>query len=179
MSGPAPARFSFSPTRPRRAWTIALRLDRRRRRLALSAFHPRRMGGVARRHRTDPDHRRSAQAAVDPRSDLARRSGGDLPAAFAPARALRRGDPGAVQGDAAISRRHRRQGALHHRRRRFGGGGQVDDGARAAGAADALAQHAQGRTGDDRRVPASQRAAHSRRADGPQGLSRELRRHRR
>ena len=103
----------------------------------------------------DADDRRSAQAAVDPRSDFARRGRGDLSAAVAPAGALRRGDAGPVQGDAALPRRRRRQGALHHRRRRLGGGRQVDHRARAAGAADALAEHAEGPAGDDRRLPAS------------------------
>ena len=65
-------------------------------------------------------------AALHQRADHARGGNRDLSAAVAPARALRRGDAGVVQGDAALPRRRRRQGALHHRRRRLGRGGQVD-----------------------------------------------------
>ena len=56
------------------------------------------------------------------------------------------------------------QGALHHRRRRLGRGRQVDDRARAAGPAVALAEHAQGAARHDRRLSASQRATDRRRA---------------
>ena len=175
--GPAfPDFFAAEAEDERLKRATAARSSARRDRFALSPLHPRRMGEAARRHRTDADDRRSAQAAVDPRSDFARRSRGDLSAAVAPAGALCRGDAGPVQGDAALPRRRRRQGALHHRRRRLGGGRQVDHRARAAGAADALAQHAQGPAVDDRRLPPSQRQARARRADGAQGLPRELRR---
>src|SRR5205823_3957871 len=82
------------------------------------------------------EHRRPAQAAIHARPDLHRRGDRDLPAAVAPAGALCRGDPGAVQGDAALpGRRHRRQGALYRRRRRLGGGRQIDHRARVAGEA--------------------------------------------
>ena len=97
----------------------------------------------------------------------------DLPAAVAPALALRRGDAGAVQGDAALPpRRERGQGALHHRRRRLGRGRQVDHRARAEGAARPLAEHAEGRPRHHRRLPAAERRADAARPDGAQGLSR-------
>ena len=57
----------------------------------------------------------------------------------------------------------------------LGGGRQVDHRARAAGAAGALAQRAQGRSGHHRRLPLSQRGAGARRPDGEEGLSGELR----
>ena len=78
-------------------------------RIAFSPLHPRRMGEVARRHAAHPHDRRSAQAAVDARPDLDRRGRRHLSAAVAAARALCRGDAGAVQGDAAVPRRDRRQ----------------------------------------------------------------------
>ena len=54
----------------------------------------------------------------------------------------------------------RRQDALHHRRRRLGCGRQVNHGARAAGAAGALAERAHGRPDHDRWLSLSER--HSR-----------------
>ena len=69
----------------------------------------------------------------------------------------------------------RSQGALHHRRRRLGRGRQIDHRARAAGAAGALAEHAEGRSRHHRRLPASQRGAGARRPDGEEGLSGKLR----
>ena len=78
--------------------------------------------------------------------------------------ALCRGDAGPVQGDPALPRRERRQGALHHRHRRLGGGRQIDHRARAAGAAGALAEHAEGRPRHHRRLPAAERRAEARRA---------------
>ena len=68
-----------------------------------------------------------------------------------------------------------RQGALHHRRRGLGRGRQVDHRARAAGAAGALAQRAEGRSRHHRRLPAAERGAGARRPDGEEGLSGELR----
>ena len=143
---------------------------------AVSPLHPRRMGAIARRHSADADDRRSAQAAVDARSDLARRSGRHLSAAVAAARALRCGDAGPVQGDPALSRRNRRQGALHHRHCRIGRRGKIDDRPRAAGAADPLAEYAAGAARHHRRLFAPQRRADPLGDYGPQGVSGELRR---
>ena len=145
-------------------------------RVPIPPLHPRRMGATARRHPAHAHDRRSAQAAVDARSDLARRGRRHLSAAVAAARALCRGDAGAVQGDAALPWRDRRQSPLHHRHRRLGRGRQVDDGARVAGAADPLAEHAQGAARHHRRLPAPERRTDPAGHHGPQGLSRELRR---
>ena len=142
--------------------------------------HPRRMGAAARRHAADADRRRGRCSCnrSTTRSRSTRSSAIYLPLSRLLV-ALRRGDAGAVQGDAALpARRERRQGALHHRGRRLGRGRQVDHGARAEGAAGALAQHAEGRPRHHRRLPAAQRRAAAPRPDGAQGLSRELR-HRR
>ena len=112
------------------------------------------------------DARRGDAAALAARPA---RHGGDrghLPAAVAPAVALRRRDPAAVPGPAALPRHRGRQDALRHRRRRLGRGRQVDHGARAPGAAGALAQRAQGRSRHHRRLPLSQRGARARRPDG-------------
>ena len=111
------------------------------------------------------DGRRGLAAAVPQRSDLARGGDRDLPAAVAPAVALRRGHAGPVQGDAALPpRRERGQGSLHHRGRRLGRGRQVDHGPRPQGAARALAEHAEGRSRHHRRLPAAQRGADAPRA---------------
>ena len=127
------------------------------------------------RHAADAD-RRGPDAAEEPqRPDLARGGGRDLPAAVAPAQPLRRGDPGTARRHPHLPRHRGRGDAVHHRPRRLGRGRQVDDGARAARAAPALAQHAQGRADRDRRLPASQRGARPRGADGAQGLPGELR----
>ena len=58
---------------------------------------------------------------------------------------------------------------------RLGRGRQVDHRARAAGAAGALAERAQGRSHHHRRLSLSQRGARARRPDGEKGLSGELR----
>ncbi len=89
--------------------------------------------------------------------------------------ALRGGDAKSVSRPARFSRHRRRQDALHHRRRRLGGGRQVDHGARAAGAACALAERAEGRSHHHRRLSLSECGARPRRPDGEERLSGKLR----
>ena len=100
---------------------------------------------------------------------------GHLSAAVAAAVALCGGDAAAASRAAALPRHRGRQGALHHRRRGLGRGRQVDHRARAAGAAGALAQRAEGRSHHHRRLPAAERGAGARRPDGEEGLSGKLR----
>src|ERR1700756_4506803 len=97
------------------------------------------------------------------------------PAVVAAAVSLRRGDAAPVPGAAELPRHRGREGAFHHRGRGLGGGGQVDDRARAAGAAGALAERPQGRPRHHRRVSLSERDPRARRPDGEEVLSRKLR----
>ena len=118
---------------------------------------------------------RGHAAALAARPARHRGGGGHLPAAVAPAVDVCGGDAAAVPRAAALPRHRRRQDALRDRRRRLGGGRQVDHRARAAGAAGALAERAQGRPRHHRRLPLSQRRARARRPDGEEGLSGKLR----
>ena len=104
------------------------------------------------------------QDPVAQRPDLARGGRRDLPAAVAPALALRRRDAGPVQGDAALPLAE--DGKVPYIIGIAGSVavGQVDHRARAEGAAVALAEHAEGRARHHRRLPASQRRAASARA---------------
>ena len=147
--------------------------------LALSHLLARRMGVVARRHADDARAGRDRPAALAQRPARHRRGRGNLPAAVAAPVDVRGGDAAPVRRAAALPRHRGRQDAVHHRRRRLGGGRQVDHRARAAGAARALAQCAQGRSRHHRRLSLSQRHPGTRRPDGEEGLSGELRPHRR
>ena len=132
------------------------------------------MGEAARRHSADPDGRRRRPPAFAGRSDRPPGGRGDLSPDLAPARPLRPGDAGSVQRHARLSRREG-QGAVHHRHRRLGRRRQVDHRPRSAGAAAPLAEHAEGRSRHDRRVPASEQDPRGRGPDGPQGLPGKLR----
>ena len=133
------------------------------------------VGGIARRHADDPDAGRGQPAALAARPPRHEGGRGHLSAAVAAVVALCRGDPAPAPGAAALPRQRGRQDALRHRRRRLGCGRQVDHRARAAGAAGALDQCAEGRPDHHRRVPAAERGAGARRPDGEEGLSGELR----
>ena len=136
----------------------------RRRSFALPHAVARRVGGAARRHADDADGGRGDARALAARPPRHEGDRGDLSADLAPALALRGGDAAAVHRAAALPRHRRGEGALHHRRRRLGGGRQVDHRARAAGAAGALAEHAEGRSRHHRRLPAAERRAASAKA---------------
>src|SRR6266550_4973056 len=147
----------------------------RRRPLALSNFSARRMGGAARRHADDPDPDRGRGTALTQRPPRHERGRGNLPAAVAAALALRGDHATTVSRPAELPWHRGYETSLHHRSGRLGGSRQVDHGARAQGAAGALAERAACGPPHYRRLPLSKRRARTRRVDGEEGLSRELR----
>ena len=147
----------------------------RRNAFALPHVLARGMGGVARRHADDADLGGGHAPALAARPARHQGSRGDLSVAVAAALALCGGDAAAVPRAGALPRHRGRQDAVHHRRRRLGGGRKIDHRARAAGAAGALAERAQGRSHHHRRLSLSERDSRARRPDGEEGLSGKLR----
>ena len=158
-----------SPIRPRRSKPAPKICSSRP-----TACSPRGVGQAARRHADDAGAAR-AGAALRPHRGA---SSSEVEQIYLPMSRLLNLYVAAAQELHAVSSEflgRKDEGALHHRHRRLGGGRQEHDRPRAESAAGALAGPSARRPHHHRRLPLSQRGAGAARADGPQGLPRELR----
>src|SRR5689334_11512249 len=133
------------------------------------------MGGTSRGYTDDADPGGGHASAFIARPARHEGSRGNLSAAFTTFIDVCGGSAKAVCRTGTLPWHRRHQDAVYHRRGGLGRRRQIDDRPRAAGAAGALAERAEGRSHHDGWISVSEFHPGTRRADGKERLSRKLR----